>query len=497
MKTTKAFFKAKKAITNNRGSAMVFALVTMTVLILLGMAIVVLSSGTLNVNKTDAQNNSSYYGGEAGVNSAIAQLKYEVMHYYNDMLESSGSGYTALYNGFFTAINSNAQQNFIEPEIDGVTTVTTFSNGTYDAAQDIGQFLVSCTATAADGSSYVVNGALLVKRVDVSGGSSNDWIIGDAAIKAGDTLSLGKKNGVGVTGGDIIVSALEHNRKWGLPYSISGGELIIDENVADTIEDNLFYPSYSDPVITEVDVYVTENEYTFNWANVPEAPVHIVTAEGINIHFASCTVPEGTVHGKGNMHINNGTFYADFYCDGDMHINNCSVYGNVYCRGDLHLNNAVMYGNVMCDGFFEMNNAGSINKWAASGGGIEIHNATCNGSLYSASDIVISQTGVNGGIVYSSTKLTAGNLSANAVFFSGGDIELSHSLSVTGCVIAKQNIYFSTDSNKYMTVSYSQTTIDGLVYDENNAFFFSGTGEPELNENVFAGESISAVGRTS
>ena len=374
--------------------------------------------------------------------------------------------------------------------------MTTFSNGTYDATEDIGEFLVSCTATAADGTSYVVDGALFVKRVDVSGGSSNDWIIGDAAIKAGDTLSLGKKNGVGVTGGDIIIAALEHERKWGLPYSISGGELIINENVADTIEDNLSYPSFSDPDITDPDVYVTEDGYTFNWANIPEAPVAITTADAVDIHFASCTVPEGTVYGKGDVHINNGTYNADFYCDGDMHINNCSVYGNVYCRGDLMINNANIYGTVFCDGLLEFVN-GSLNNTAATGGGIDINNATCNGSLYSAADVVISQTGVNGGIVYSSTKLTAGNLSANAVFFSGGDIELTHSLSVTGCVIAKQDIYFSTDSNKYMTVNYSQTTIDGLVYDENNAFFFSGTGEPELNENVFAGESVSAVGRTS
>ena len=107
METTQGLFKVKKAIFNNRGSAMVFALVTMTVLILLGMAIVVLSSGTLNVNTADAQNNNSYYAGEAGVNSAIAHLKYEVMRYYNDMLESNGSAYTALYSGFF---RSNQQQ---------------------------------------------------------------------------------------------------------------------------------------------------------------------------------------------------------------------------------------------------------------------------------------------------------------------------------------------------------------------------------------------------
>ena len=495
---TKDAGKAAKHILNKRGSAMVFALVTMTVLILLGMAIVVLSSGTMVVNKSDAQNNRTYYGGEAGINSAIEHVRYEVISYYGEMLNTSGSDYTALYNDFFASICSNAQSNFIEPSIDGVTTVTSFSNSTYDAASDIGEFLIACTATAADGSSYEVSGSVLVKRVDVSAGGTGNWITGDAAIKAGDTLNLGKKNGVSIYGGgDIIVSELSHSCSW-CPYTFyEGGALILSENVSDTIQDNLSYPSYTDPVISPIDVYVTDNDYTFNWSNVPDEPVGIITAEGIDIHFASCTVPEGTVHGKGNMHINNGIYYADFYCDGNMHINNCSVYGDVYCRGDLHINNAVMYGNVICDGLFKMNNAGSINKFVASGGGIDINNATCNGSLYSAGDIVLSQTGVNGGVVYSSTKLTAGDLNATAVFFSGGDIELSKSLSVTGCVIAKRNIYFSTDSNKNMTVYYSQSTIDGLVYDENNTFFFSGTGEPELDENVFYGEDVTAVGRVN
>lgn len=491
--------RGKKQILNNKGSAIIIALITMTVLILLGMAIVILSSGTLNVNAADAHNNSAYYAGESSINSAIEHLKYETSDYYADMLGAKGAEYSTLYSGFFTAINNNVDQNFIEPAIDGVSTETTFSLGTYDALQDVSEFLITCTATTADGSAYTVNGSVYIKRVDVSGGSTSNWIIGDAAIKAGGTLSLGKKNGVEIYGGgDIIVAELTHNRKWGPPYDFKeGGQLIINENVGQTIEDVLSYPSYTDPVISDVDVYVTQNNYTFNWSNVPDAPVGITTAEGVSLHFANCTVPEGVVHAKGDLHTNNGTFYADFYCDGDVHINNCCFYGNLYCRGDLHLNNAKMYGEILCDGFFEMNNAGSINKWAASGGGIHFHNASCNGSLYSAGEIDIYQACVNSGIIYSSTKVTAGNMSMTGVIFSAGDIELSKSLSVTGCVIAKEDIYFSTDSNKYLKVYYSQTTIDGLVYDENNEFFFTSTGEPALNENVFIDQTVTAVGRVN
>jgi hypothetical protein len=486
----------KRRVLNNRGSALVAAMVTMTVLILLGVAVVTLSMGTLKTNMADVHTNNTYYAGESSINSAIEQIKYETGSYYADMQSASGGTYTTLYNDFFSALRSNAQQNFSEPEIHGLTTETTFSNGSYDAVNDVGEIVITSTATAADGTTYVVKGSVFIKRVDVSGSSTSNWIIGDAAIKAGGTLSLGKKNGVGVTNGDIIVSELTYTRDW-LPYSISGGQLIISENVADTIIDPLSYPSYADPVIAKVDTYVTENNYTFNWSYKPEDSVGITTDDNIDIEFSSCTIDlEGTVHGKGNIHINNGTFYPDFYSDGDMHINNCSVYGDVYCRGDLMINNANVYGRVFCDGFIDFHN-GSLNNTAASGGGITMHNATCNGSLYSAGEVNVYQVGINGGIVYSSTKLILGDFSASAVFFSGGDIELTHSLSITGCVIAKDDIYFKTDSNKDMTVNFSQTTVDNVVYDEDNAFFFTSTESQELDEDVFVDSTVSAVGRVN
>ncbi len=502
---------AVKGIVNNRGSALVAALITMTVLILLGVAIVTLSMGTLKTNMADVQTNKTYYGGESGITSAIEQIKYETSSYYANMKDTSGSSYTTLYSDFFSAIKTNAQQNFIEPEISGVTTETTFSNGTYDAVNDVGEILITTTATAADGTIYVVEGAVSIKRIDVSGSETNNWIAGDtdpgssdpgnngsagvAAIKAGGTLSLGKKNGVGVTNGDIIVANLTYTRDW-LPYSISNGQLIINENVGATIKDPLSYPSYADPVISNIDTYVTE-DYTFNWSYKPEDSVGITTDDDIDIEFSSCTISlEGTVHGKGDIHINNGTYYPDFYCDGDMHINNCSVYGDIYCRGDLMINNANVYGRVFCDGFIDFHN-GSLNNTAASGGGIKMHNATCNGSLYSTGVVEVYQVGINGGIVYSGTKLYLGDFSASAVFFSAGDIELTHSLSITGCMIAKNDIFFSTDSNKYMSVNFSRTTVDGLVYDEDNAFFFTSTEAAELNEDVFIDSTVSAVGRVN
>ena len=84
-----------------RGSAIIVALITMCVLILLGGAVAILSSGTLNVNTADAQTNDAFYAADSSVNSAIEQIKYEASSYYNEMLAASGEAYISLYNSFF------------------------------------------------------------------------------------------------------------------------------------------------------------------------------------------------------------------------------------------------------------------------------------------------------------------------------------------------------------------------------------------------------------
>ena len=323
--------------------------------------------------------------------------------------------------------------------------------------------------------------------------TQTNWL-SDAALIAGGTLDLGSKNGITVSGSNVIVGELEHSRKWGLPYTITGGQLVIDPNIGDSINDTLIYPSYSDPVMSSVNLYITENNYTINWSNVPPEPVSITTAPGIDIHFASCTVPEGTVYGKGDIHVNNGTYYMDVYCDGDFFANNCSIYGDIHCRGDCDINNLQAYGAIYCDGAVTLNN-GAYQGTIYAGGSIDIHDASTAGSMFASGKISVRSVGISNGIVYSSTKIEMGNMSANAVFFSGGDIEITNSMSVTGAVYAKGDIYYKTDSWNNITINYSDQYIDGIVGDPDNGFFFSSPGEPQLDEDVFMDQDVKAVGK--
>ena len=482
---------AKNVIFNSRGSAIIMALVIMSLLILLGLAVSTLSIGTMVSNAADATTNDAYYAAEAGINSAIEQLKYETSRYYSDMLDAEGSEYNALYGNFFSAVNDNAQMYFVEPVVAGVSTVTTFSTGEFDADTNMCEYLIQCNATTEDGTRYRVNGSLYIKKVNVRTGGETWLTIDGAAIKSGDTFTLGKNNGTTVNNGDVIVADISLKEAW--QCKVNNGNLVIDADVGDSIHDTLDYPSYTDPILDDIDAYVTKNNYTFNWGNIPEAPICITTADGIDIHFASCTVPEGVIHGKGDIHINNGNYTADVYCDGDIHINNCTLNGDVYVRGDAEINNAIINGNVYCDGYVDIRNQ-SVNGCVYSDDGIKINNATLRGALFSTEKVTISQTGVTGGIIYSKTKVEIGNLSAEAAVFSGGDIEITQSMSLTGCAIAKGEIYYK-GGNKWITVNYSQPSLEAIMADEDYEFFFETSAASQLNENVFYEESITAEGR--
>lgn len=486
--------KVKKKGLDKRGSAIIMALVVMTVLMLLGLGVTVISMTVLKTNTTDASNNDAYYAAEAGVNSAIEQLKYETSAYYNELLNAPSAQFTALYNGFLNAICNNAAQHFIEPHIEGVITQTVFTAVSFDEAQSVCEYAVSCTAYIADGSSYVVNGTLFVKRLNLWPTPFN-WINDNAAIKAGGTLDLETKNSVDVTGGNILVSNIVYDPNNSNPYTIVGGELIIDPFLADKIQDVLEYPSFQTVTISNPDVIIP-SDGSINWSGLT-APISVVTADASDMHFSACTIPEGTVYVKGSVHLNNCIVNGDLYVDGDAYINNyTSINGNIYCRGNVFIDNATIDGQIYCDGAVDFNN-GMLNSTIYCDTSIVVHNGTSSGNMFSTGPITIENANITDGIVYSKTKLTIGTGDMTAIFFSGGDIEFTGDVNVNGTVIAKNNIFFKNDANKdlYVNYQYSEETVEDIVTNPDNSFFFTIPGELHMGEEIFIDESVTAVGR--
>ncbi len=488
MRKTKA-----KIILNSRGSAIIMALVIISILILLGLAVATLSMGTLINNTEDSENNEAYYAAEAGVNSAIEHIKYEVSSYYSKMLESSGEAYKKLYDNFFADINKNADLNFVEPSISGITTSTVFSKGSYK--DDICEFLISCEATSHDGTGYVINGSVYVKRVNIVSTSGYDWLSGGDAIKAGGTLDLAKNNSAIVNGGNIHVGDLKYEPKNNKPITIWNGELIVEPGLSSSMADMLSYPSYTDPSLTNVDLHITKSSKNVNLNDAGKPPITVTTDEGINLQFNNTNIPEGIVHVKGDVKINNAVVYGDIYCDGDLSLTNASIRGDIYCRGDININNINLTGTIYCDGFITATNC-SLNTTIYSGDGIYCNNLSVSGNLYSSGQITITNYSFNG-IIYSSDSLEIGSGSIMGVLFSAGDLKFLGSVNVFGAVMGINDIYFKTGNNKSITVSYSKSYIDQIVKNPNNSFFFGSSGEPELEEDVFIGQNVSAQGRVN
>ena len=517
MKVTRNDKNISKYLSSKRGSALIMALVTMTVLILLGLAVATLSMGTLLSSTSDASTNDAYYAAESGVNSALEQLKLEVADYYGAMLEATGNEYALLYDHFFENINSYAQTHFSEPAISGIAISTTFRTGDFDAENNTCEFLVTCTSTTSDNTSYVVNGSLKIKKVDVSSGQVN-FLIDNAAIVAGDTLDIISRGGLTVNNGDLLAGHLTfvQKNKWSLPYSVNNGNTIIDPSIQSQINDPLSYPSFPNPVIPTAAQYITQNNFRFDWSNPPSAPVRIATSAGVSINFtSSCSgIPEGFIHVTGNV-LANCRIYADIYCDGDFNASSgATIYGDVYCGGNFTSSGATIYGDIYCrnnasaiggnirgstiycDGTFNASSIGlsdTVSVYAYSS--ITLSGTSGQVSLFSSGPITLSRIGLNNSLIYSNTMVKLISSSYNAAIFSGGDIEVAGGFTVNGTMIAKNNIYYSTRS--WLTVNYNQSVIDNVMNNINNQFFFSGSAQNELDENVFIDQNITAVGRVS
>jgi len=465
-----------KRINNKRGSAIIMALVTITILLVLGMAVITLSMGTLTTNVADATTNDTYYAAEAGINSAIEQVKTEVVKYYAEMSKLDGN-YTSLYDNFFQGIASNSSSNFNEPDIQSMDTITTFSAGNFDEGANTGDILISCEAIAADGTKYVVNGSVNVLRIDLRSGGG-EWFFDGVALYAGDTLHVKQwYNGVTPYNATIVCNRYTPNnwtKAGGVNYNV-----VVDENAAGAIGEFLPYPSYSNPAVG---------------SNVIEF------AAGTSIPNAS-GISEGIIFGRGDLSLASwSTAYKDVYCDGNLSISGTNFIGNIYCRGNLTFTGGSFSGKIICDGNITISNCNKSGV-IMSGGYINASGGANSCSFYAVGPINISggNGSADGGVIYSCTELRISGSNAHGIYFSGGDIFANNGTSLDkSALIAKGTIHAN---GNWLTLSYDQSYIDSVKNNPANAFFFgggsggSGGGGAAPTSDVIQGQSITALGR--
>lgn len=477
--------RAVRRILNEKGDALIMAIVTITVLVLLGIAVITVSMGTLKTNRADAATNDAYYAAESGVSSGLDHLRQEVSRYYAQMIQAESGAYTSLFNNFASGIAAGAQVSFAEPDFSGGATRTTFSVADHDSSADVYEFLVS-TVSMADGTQYKVEGRLKVKRVDVS---AKSWFSDLGALVVGNTLTINPSSGITVNNGDAVLGALVHQVPW--DYTVNNGQTIIDPSVKDYINDVLNYPYFSDPVIPNPKYYITSST-TMTSSNYPWTdPVSVDTADGVDIVITNSNIiPDGVIRVHGDLTIQNGgNVYSDIYCHNFTDYGR-AYYGDIYCHGDFKKTGGDIYGNVYCDGDVTLSSI-SVKGSIISNGNVTIDGATALGNIFATGTINLSHLSASGNVIYSKTKIVT-SATISAIVFSGGDIQInSGSGSITGAVIVKENC----TTSGWPQINYSASDIAEKLANIKGTFFDPGGGSAALDTNVFQGQSITAIGR--
>ncbi|MBT3318905.1 MAG: hypothetical protein HN389_03925 [Clostridia bacterium] len=487
-----------KLLKSKKGSTILTVVIVMVVLVLLGQAITMLTLGTLRSNVADSSNNEAYYAAESGINSAIDQLKLEVVSYYKAMGEASSSEFNVLFGSFATNINTNAQTMFVEPTLVSGSTSTTFYVGGYDSVNDVCEFNIQCISMTPDEAQYQVNATVYVKKIDISVTGGSLSVPDNAALVVGGELDLDYDSGIGINGGDVYVGSIsfESTKKNKVPYSISGGDLYIDPSVGASLEDPYVFPSYSDPSMSSPN-FVATTDTTINWANVPPSPVAITTLPGVQLTL-DCDIDSGVIHGKGDVIVTSGSYDADLYVDGNLTLGSCDFNGDIYVRGNFNGQNAVIRGNLIVDGNITWSSGYSVGDIQA-GGFVDIRDASSVCSIAAVSDIYIESVGISAGLIYSSGNITIGDCAVSAVLYSYGDLVITGGMYVEGAIFAKEDFYFQ-NPGPYMNMGYDPEFVKSII-DEANINLFGGGGgggtQPTLDASIFVSQEITPVGRVN
>ena len=474
--------------TGSRGSSLIMALVTITILMLLGLAAITLSMSTLNSNVADATTNDSFYAAEAGVNAGLDQLYLEVSRYYTQMKEASATDYPSKFENFAANIASRADGNFTEPSITGGSTQTTFTVESYDSASNLYGFLVTTTSKMSDGTKYEGQGRGSVKRIDVS---AKNWFCDLGALVVGKTMTVNASSGMTVNNGNAVLGALVHQVAW--DYTVNNGQTTINPSVVNSINDVLTYPSFSDPVISSPKYYITTNTTMTN-TNYPwTSPVSVDTASGVNLTISNSNIiPAGILRARGDLIVNSGgNVYSDIYCNNFTDYGR-AYYGNIYCHGNFTKTGGDIYGNVYCDGNVSLSNI-SVKGSVICNGNVTVNGATALGNMFATGTINLSQMSATGNVIYSKTKIVS-SATINAIVFCGGDIQInSGSGSITGAVIAKGNC----TSSGWPQIYYNAADIASKLANIKDTFFDSGGGSAAVDSSIFSNQSITAKGRVN
>ncbi len=345
---------------NEKGSALLTALVVMTVLMIVGMGVIAGASNNLVATDTMTDNERSYYASENAAQVAISTIKNEVSKYYMTMKQVSNyAAYQALYDNFFTYLAGRltgpnsilATPDFIENELDGNTTVVcVMSTPTTQSSGYLGTtFTVTCT-TSIENTQRVVVGKLRVDAAPIKYEWTSAPPITDYVLLSGENVAVNSNYLQAV--GDARINGVVNNPSYFSATNLSENDTAVSDILTWQLYFNQFDRTIANPpmpsTVTEATADVKYDWYhvlgpgDFPGNKIKNKKIYMIGGGGIkNQRITNCDI---YVVG-GGLNITNSTFKdTHLYVEGSINIANGTEFlsgsrpNTVYTGGTLVIN---------------------------------------------------------------------------------------------------------------------------------------------------------------
>jgi hypothetical protein len=480
-----------QALRSNRGSSLLTIVTVMMVLTLLGMGAMTLSVNSVVGSKKIDNFERAHYGGESAVSSALETLKKQVAVYYARMAayRSQPDGladYTQLYQGFFANIRTASETAFREPELihyqyGSLSTATRFLPP-IPLTPDSARYEIEAVTTE-QGVSRTVRGSIVVYRVDLTPTAAPSLpYLGNEAVVAGGTLNTGPSSGYPVYGnvrvGELVT---DESKPW--LFTAYNEESCVDPTVAEYIDWNLDFgeilaacpcrPAGSPSIAPVPDGAVVDTNYVLSRGGVFADPLNITGQPGASFEVRSVGYPGGVVYSSGNLNIQGGDFSGAgekyIYCEGDLTVSSVELNNfTVYCGGDLTVSNGSFgAGELYCAGSITMYSAGTINCNLYAGGDVTIYGGSFGQSMYCGGSFMCGGLDISEGVIYAEEGIHLGydgrSGTIAGVLYTNGDVYYEEGISITGQLVAKNNVTLNGTETIWPSVRYDEELVRRLL----------------------------------
>jgi Tfp pilus assembly protein PilX len=428
-----------KIVKNKKGNALITAIITYSVLLLIAVGTVTLSLSNVTVSSGIKEHNNAYYVSEAAVQKGLQIIKDKTAAYYEKMRLDGYSAYEDNYDNFYTNVLTNVRSAFSEPSFsenayENASTATTFTKQDIDSNN--ANMVVESTSTFADGTKRTVRGIIKLTRQPLfdSGGSggSSSFNPSKSVLTVGGNFVFNASTSptqifyVNNGGAEVGGYTNKNNANKYIKINTSGYAATVTPGLGNSIADPLTYSALFAKKKSTITRYVT--------ASTP--PTWSDQGSKTDLHYL-----EG-VAGL-SFSLSSGSYYGQVYCRGNLTITNGNYYGNVFCDGNVNLSSAQVIGNIVA--------AGNINISGGTYGGTVVSGVLQDGVFFAGGDINLN----NGGTLVRALAYAKGDFNMNsnpsgtAVIFAGDDINVtvSNTFAYTGTMMCKGDFVLQSSSS--------------------------------------------------